>query len=46
MSNTHPKGQVLIGLSGWSYPHWKDKFYAGVPQKRWLAHVAGQFPTV
>jgi uncharacterized protein YecE (DUF72 family) len=35
-----------IGCSGWSYGHWRDSFYRGVPQKRWLEHYAEQFSTV
>ncbi|MDX1593583.1 MAG: DUF72 domain-containing protein [Gammaproteobacteria bacterium] len=32
-----------IGTSGWSFGHWKDDFYAGVPQRRWLEHAAACF---
>jgi uncharacterized protein YecE (DUF72 family) len=39
-------GTLLVGLSGWSYPEWKDNFYAGVPPRLWLAHVAAHFPAV
>src|SRR4026209_2376965 len=35
-----------IGCSGWSYGHWRDGFYRGVPEKRWLEHYAEQFSTV
>jgi uncharacterized protein YecE (DUF72 family) len=37
---------VLIGTSGWQYRHWRDRFYRGVPQKRWLEHYADRFETV
>ena len=38
---------VLIGTSGWQYPHWRGRFYpAGVPQARWLEHYSGRFSTV
>ncbi|MDQ3553212.1 MAG: DUF72 domain-containing protein [Chloroflexota bacterium] len=37
---------VVIGTSGWQYRHWRDRFYRGVPQKRWLEHYAGRFETV
>ena len=38
---------VLVGTSGWQYRHWRDVFYpAGVPQRLWLEHYAGRFPTV
>jgi uncharacterized protein YecE (DUF72 family) len=46
MASGRTRSTVLIGLSGWSYPEWKDSFYAGVPPRRWLAHVAAQFPAV
>ena len=35
-----------IGTSGWSYPFWRAGFYAGVPQRRWLAHCAAHFTAV
>ncbi len=35
-----------IGTSGWSYPEWKDGFYAGVPRGRWLEHYASAFDAV
>jgi uncharacterized protein YecE (DUF72 family) len=38
--------KAWVGTSGWSYPDWKPDFYAGVPQKSWLAHFATRFPTV
>ncbi len=38
---------VLVGTSGWQYPHWRATFYpAGVPQARWLEHYAERFRTV
>jgi uncharacterized protein YecE (DUF72 family) len=38
---------VLVGTSGWQYRDWRGGFYpAGVPQRRWLEHYAGQFQTV
>jgi len=38
---------VLIGTSGWQYPHWRNRFYpTGVPQARWLEHYAARFATV
>jgi len=55
VSATHPRraarrrdrrrnpGRVFVGTSGWSYPSWRDHLYAGVPQRRWLAHAASQF---
>lgn len=37
---------IRIGLSGWSYPKWRTRFYKGVPQRRWLAHCAERFNAV
>jgi uncharacterized protein YecE (DUF72 family) len=38
---------VMVGTSGWQYRDWRDVLYPeGVPQRRWLEHYAGQFPTV
>jgi len=38
---------LLIGTSGWAYPHWRERFYPrGVPPTRWLEHYARHFPTV
>jgi uncharacterized protein YecE (DUF72 family) len=34
---------LRIGLSGWNYPSWKSHFYAGVPQRDWLAHAMRHF---
>jgi uncharacterized protein YecE (DUF72 family) len=36
-------GKAYIGTSGWNYKQWKDGFYAGVPQKRWLYYSASRF---
>jgi len=35
-----------IGTSGWSYPGWRQGFYAGVPRRRWLEHCARQFTAI
>ena len=38
---------LRIGASGWSYRHWKDRFYPpGTPQKAWLEFYASRFDTV
>jgi uncharacterized protein YecE (DUF72 family) len=38
---------LRIGCSGWSYPHWRGRFYPeGVPESRWLEHYASEFDTV
>jgi uncharacterized protein YecE (DUF72 family) len=35
--------RAYIGTSGWNYPGWRDRFYAGVRQADWLSHCASQF---
>lgn len=41
------RGRVLIGTSGWSYPHWKGPLYPpGLKAGEWLSHYATVFPTV
>jgi uncharacterized protein YecE (DUF72 family) len=38
---------VLAGTSGWQYRDWRGVLYPpGVPQRAWLEHYAGQYPTV
>jgi uncharacterized protein YecE (DUF72 family) len=37
------RGSAFVGTSGWSYPQWRDGFYAGVRRSEWLAHCAGRF---
>jgi uncharacterized protein YecE (DUF72 family) len=38
---------LRIGTSGWQYADWRGRFYpSGLPQRHWLEHLAGQFPTV
>lgn len=37
---------IRIGTSGWRYPEWRDGFYRGVPQRRWLGHLAEHVDTV
>jgi uncharacterized protein YecE (DUF72 family) len=39
-------GVIVVGTSGWQYKDWRDRFYAGTPQKRWLEHYAERFATV
>lgn len=39
--------EVRIGVSGWSYPHWRGAFYPeGLRVKDQLAYCAAQFPTL
>ena len=38
---------LLVGTSGWQYPHWRGVFYPkDVPQRLWLEHYATQYATV
>lgn len=40
-------GRVLVGTSGFVYPHWKGILYPeDLPQRLWLDHYAREFPTV
>ena len=37
----------FIGTSGWTYAHWKGRFYPeGLPQKNWFGYYASQFSAV
>lgn len=39
--------QVRIGTSGWSYPHWRGRFYpADLPQPRLLGFASRRLPTI
>jgi hypothetical protein len=38
--------RLYIGTSGWSYQHWKDRFYKGIPRKNWLKFYATCFSSV
>ncbi|HCN88635.1 MAG TPA: DUF72 domain-containing protein [Oxalobacteraceae bacterium] len=36
-----------VGISGWSYPHWRDRFYPPeLPATQWLAFYSRHFGTV
>jgi len=38
---------IRIGCSGWSYAHWRGRFYPGsAPASRWLELYAAEFDTV
>jgi len=40
-------GRILIGTSGWHYPHWVGPFYPqALPKKEFLPFYARQFSTV
>lgn len=42
-----PRGDVRIGLSGWTYKSWRGHFYPkGLPRRSELAHVGSVFATV
>jgi uncharacterized protein YecE (DUF72 family) len=34
---------IYVGTSGWMYKGWRRLLYAGIPQRRWLAHAATVF---
>ncbi len=43
----HAAPRVLIGTSGYDYPHWRGTFYpAGLPRGDWLRHAAAAFDTI
>lgn len=37
---------IRIGVSGWSYPAWREGFYQGLAQKAWLGHCAAHFTAI
>lgn len=38
---------IRIGCSGWTYKHWRERFYPPkLPAKRWFEFYAGTFDTV
>jgi uncharacterized protein YecE (DUF72 family) len=40
-------GRILVGTSGWLYPHWRGRFYPpGLGTGRWLGYLAERLPTV
>ena len=43
MAGAGSRGRVHVGLSGWTYPAWRDGFYKGVPRRRWLEHCVAHF---
>ncbi len=47
MSRAGPPFQICIGTSGWTYKHWKGKFYpADLPTKGWLGYYQSKFDPV
>jgi len=45
-ASPHIAPQILIGTSGWTYPHWREPVYERAPQSTWLERYAAEFPTV
>jgi uncharacterized protein YecE (DUF72 family) len=44
---TARSGKVRIGVSGWTYPPWRGRFYPkGLPHNRELAHASSVFPSI
>jgi uncharacterized protein YecE (DUF72 family) len=42
-----PAGAVRVGCSGWSYSHWRGRFYpADLPEAEWFGYYARVFDTV
>ena len=40
-------GRLIVGTSGFSYKHWKDRFYPpGTPQSAWLEYYASVFSAI
>jgi uncharacterized protein YecE (DUF72 family) len=40
-------GSIHLGASGWTYDHWKERFYpSDVPKKRWFEYYCEHFQTV
>ena len=38
--------ELSIGTSGWNYKSWKNDFFQGVVQKKWLEHYSSKFNAV
>jgi len=42
-----PKDKILIGTSGWHYPHWQSRFYPeDLPKTKWLTWYSTHFSCV
>jgi uncharacterized protein YecE (DUF72 family) len=47
VGTTPPRSRILVGCSGWSYPHWRGRLYPEeVPTRRWLELYAASFDVV
>ncbi len=41
------RGELFVGTSGWSYKHWRGRFYpANAPSRQWFAYYARHFSSV
>ena len=46
-SATPTHGRVYIGISGYSYPGWRGRFYlADLPEREWLRYASRQFNSI
>ena len=44
---TNEQASFLVGTSGWTYDHWKGRFYpAGLAKSRWFDYYVSLFPAV
>lgn len=44
---SHPHRTIRVGCSGWTYRHWRERFYPKeLPQKQWFTYYARSFDTV
>jgi uncharacterized protein YecE (DUF72 family) len=47
VGTTRQRARVLVGCSGWSYPHWRGRVYPkDAPATRWLELYAATFDVV
>ncbi len=43
----NPSSRVYIGISGYDYKPWRDRFYPpGLPARRWLEYASRQFDSI
>ena len=47
MSTARAIGRTWIGISGYDYPNWKDRFYPpGLRHREWLGHASRLFDSI
>jgi uncharacterized protein YecE (DUF72 family) len=47
MSAATSSGRAWIGISGYDYPNWKDRFYPpGLRRREWLTHASRVFDSI